>query len=158
MVLIFYSALNVLVLFLFIRYGRKNLHILEVLVYWMVGSYLFQNYTALCYMNFKTIIIPENLGLEFSHVINRIVLVPVLLVTFLNFYLYLSTNYKKLLLMLFFIFILSGLEGLAHYFHVLIHVHWKIWWSFTVWTAIHLFLVGFSKVFRRILFKGELNI
>jgi hypothetical protein len=154
MVLIFYSALNLIALSLFIKYGRKNLHILEVLVYWMVSSYLFQNFSALCYMNFKTIIIPEKLSFEFSHVVNRLVLYPLLMVTFLNFYLFLTTKVKKLLLVIFFTCLLAGLEGLSDYLGILIHVHWRIWWSFSLWLAVLLLLNVLAKLFRRVLFKG----
>lgn len=60
MILLSYIVLNLIVLFLFIK-KKKNLHILEILIYWMVASYLFQNLSALCYMNFKTLLIPEKL-------------------------------------------------------------------------------------------------
>lgn len=154
MVLIYYAALNVIALFLFFKYGRKNLHILEVMVYWMVSTYLFQNFSALCYMNFKTIIIPEKLSIEFSHVLNRIVLYPIVMVTFLNFYLFSVTFVKKFLLILFFVLLLAGLEGMSDYLGVIIHVHWRIWWSFCLWISGLLFLIGMAKLFRRVLFKG----
>lgn len=89
------------------------MHILEVLVYWMVSSYLFQNFSALCYMNFKTLLIPDELSYEFSHFLNRIVLFPAMMVMFLHYFLSLRTYKRKLLLILFFIFILGGLEWLG---------------------------------------------
>ena len=157
MILLFYTVLNVIAIFLFIK-KKKKLHILEIIVYWMVSSYLYQNFSALCYMNFKTIIIPDKLSYELSHFLNRIILFPILLVTFLHFFLVLSTHLKKLLLMICFIFLLSGLEWLSDFLGVLIHVHWKVWWSFSFWLIGLLVLVGFMKFFRRILFKGELSL
>ncbi|MGG1677890.1 hypothetical protein ACIFOT_19310 [Neobacillus sp. NRS-1170] len=153
MTIIFYAVLNVLALYFFIK-KKKNLHILEILVYWMISSYLFQNFSALCYMNFKTIIIPDQLSYAFAHFINRIVLIPLLMVTFLHFFLTTSSNLKKLLLMIIFIILFSGLEWLADFLGVFKHVHWQLWWSFSFWFACLLVLIGFMKFFRKILFKG----
>ena len=94
MVLFFYILLNVLALVLFIK-KKKMLHILEIIVYWMVSSYLYQNFSAICYMNFKTLIIPEKLSYEFSHFLNRTLLFPILMVTFLHFFLILTTQFEK---------------------------------------------------------------
>lgn len=153
MVLLFYIALNILVIFLFFKV-KKNLDILEIIVYWMVASYVFQNFSALCYMNLKTLIVPEQLSYELAHFLNRIVLFPVVMVAFLNFFQALYQNYKRLLLLLCFIFILAGLELLAHYSGVLIHVNWRVWWSFSYWLSALLILIGFMKLFRKFLYKG----
>ncbi|MFB5193308.1 hypothetical protein ACE198_00105 [Neobacillus sp. KR4-4] len=154
MVLFFYIVLNLLALFLFIR-KKKMLHILEVIVYWAVSSYLYQNFSALCYMNFKTLTIPENLSYEFSHVINRIILFPILMVTFLHFFLILTTLLRKLLLMISFIILLTGMEYLADYLGVIKHVHWQIWWSLSIWMFDLCVLIVFMQWFRRILYKGD---
>ena len=153
MVLFFYVVLNALALFLFVK-KKKMLHILEIIVYWMVSSYLYQNFSALCYMNFKTLIIPEKLSYEFSHFINRTLLFPILMVTFLHFFIMLTTQFKKILLIICFIFILTGMEYLADYLGVIIHVHWQIWWSFSFWLIALLILLVFMQFFRRILYKG----
>jgi hypothetical protein len=156
MILFFYVVVNVIAIYLFIRH-KKQLHILEILVYWMVASYLFQNFSALCYMNFKTIVIPDKISYELTHFLNRIVLYPLLMVTFLNLFLILNTLLKKLLLIIFFILLLAGLEWLADFFRVINHVHWRIWWSFSFWLAGLVVLIGFMKFFRKILYKGGWN-
>lgn len=157
MVLFFYVLVNVIAVCLFIK-KKKQLHILEIIIYWMVGSYLFQNFSALCYMNFKTILIPDNLPYELTHFLNRIVLYPMVMVTFLHFLLILNTHLNKLLLITNFVLLLVGLEWLADFSGVLVHVHWQIWWSFAFWLAALLVLIGFMKFFRKILYKGELNL
>lgn len=157
MILFYYILVNVIAIFLFIK-KKKQLHILEIIIYWMVGSYLFQNFSALCYMNFKTILIPDKLPLELTHFLNRIVLYPMIMVTFLHFFLILNTHFKKLLLILSFVLLLVGLEWLADFSGVLLHVHWRIWWSFSFWLMALLMLIGFMKFFRKILYKGELNV
>lgn len=157
MILFFYVVLNMIAVFLFIK-KKKTLHILEIIVHWMVASYVFQNFSALCYMNFKTLIIPDRLSYELTHVLNRIVLYPVLMVTFLHYLLIFRTYLKKLLLMISFMFLFVGLEWLEDFLGVLIHAHWRIWWSFSFWSAALLVLIGFMKLFREFLFKGELDL
>lgn len=153
MVLFFYIVLNVLALFLFIK-KKKMLHILEIIVYWMISTYLYQNFSAICYMNFKTLIVPEKLSLEFSHFINRTVLFPLLMVIFLHYFLILTTYWKKMLLFASFVFLLTGLEYLSDLLGVLIHKNWRVWWSFAYWVATLSVLLVCMKVFRRILYKG----
>ncbi|MDQ1147807.1 hypothetical protein QE429_004634 [Bacillus sp. SORGH_AS 510] len=125
MVLFFYIVLNVLALFLFIK-KKKMLHVLEIIVYWMISTYLYQNFSAICYMNFKTLIVPEKLSLEFSHFINRTVLFPLLMVIFLHYFLILTTYCKKMLLIASFVFLLTGLEYLSDLLGVLIHKNWRV--------------------------------
>ncbi|MEO2077152.1 MAG: hypothetical protein ABGX20_17435 [Bacillus sp. (in: firmicutes)] len=153
MVLFFYIVLNVLALFLFIR-KKKMLHVLEIIVYWMISTYLYQNFSAICYMNFKTLIVPEKLSLEFSHFINRTVLFPLLMVIFLHYFLILTTYWKKMLLFVSFVFLLTGLEYFSDLLGVLIHKNWRVWWSFAYWVATLSVLLVCMKVFRRILYKG----
>ena len=153
MIFFIYLVINMFVLFLFIKL-KKHLHILETFVYWMLSSYLFQNFSALCYMNFKTLIIPEQLSYEFSHFLNRILLFPAFMVLFLNYFLIQKAYKRKLLLIIFFILILGGLEWLGHLTGVLIHIHWKIWWSSTFWLLSLLILIGFMNFFRKILYRG----
>ncbi|GAA0334962.1 hypothetical protein GCM10008967_27230 [Bacillus carboniphilus] len=157
MVFFFYVFINLLVLYLFVKM-KKKLHILEIMVYWMVASYLFQNFSALCYMNFKTLIIKDILSIEFTHFINRIILYPVVLVMFLIFYRRADSLLHKFSIFISFLLILVGLEWSADYLGVITHVNWRIWWSFSFWFFSLLFLVVVMKLFRRVLFQGGLNI
>jgi hypothetical protein len=120
----------------------------------MVASYLFQNLSALCYMNFKTLFIPEKLELELAHFLNRTILFPIVMVTFLHFYLTFWSRLKRGLLLLTFMFLLVGLEWLADLLGVITHVNWQIWWSFSFWMTTLLVLVSFMNFFRKILYKG----
>ncbi|NWQ39585.1 hypothetical protein MLOOGBEN_02585 [Bacillus sp. EB106-08-02-XG196] len=153
MILIFYLIVNVLTIFLFIKM-KKRLHILEILVYWMFSSYLFQNFSALCFMNFRTLIIPDKLTYEFAHFINRIVLYPAIMVTFLQFFIILNSHLKKLILLGGLIILLTGLEWLSDLLGVMNHVHWQLWWSFTFWLIALVVLIGLMKFFRNILYIG----
>jgi hypothetical protein len=157
MILLFYVLLNAVAVYLFLK-KKQKLHILETLVYWMVGSYLFQNFSALCYMNFKTLMIPDKLSYEYAHFLNRTVLFPLLMVTFLHFFLQLRTHMKKFLLIISFLFLFVGLEWLSDFSGVLIHVNWRMWWSYSYWLTVLLMLIAVMKLFRKILYKGASNL
>jgi hypothetical protein len=157
MIFFYFILLNIMGVFLFIK-TKKNLHIIEIFVYWLVASYLFQNLSALCYMNLKSLIIPDKLSFELSHLLNRTVIYPIIMVTFLNYFLLLKRVIGKLLVFIFYVSLLVGMEYIEHFSGVLIHVQWKLWWSFTFWLAALLVLIGFMKIFRRILYKGEPNV
>lgn len=152
MVLIFYALINLIGVFSFVKL-KKNLHILEILVYWMASSYLFQNFSAICVMNFKTLVIPDQLSYELTDVLNRIVLFPLLMVIFLNYFQSLNSYLTKLLISFGYILLLTGLEWSSHLLGVLLHLHWKFWWSLGFWMIALWLLVWFMKLFRKLLYR-----
>lgn len=152
MVILFYLILNGIVLYVFSKI-KKVLHSLEILVYWMVSSYVYQNFSAVCFMNFKTLQIPDNLKLELIHFLNRLVLFPIIMVAFLHFFLLVNTFWKKSVLMLCFMFLLTAMEWLADFMGIFTHINWKLWWSFAYWISALFLLIGFMKFFRKILFR-----
>lgn len=153
MVFLIYLFMNATVFIIFLK-KQKTLHILEIITYWMLASYIAQNFSALCYMNFKTLHIPEKLSYEFSHFMSRTVLYPMIHVIFLDYYLKTNTWVKKIILMLIFVTILTSIEWFNHFLGVLIHVNWQFWWSPAIWFAGMILLIGFMKIFRIILFRG----
>jgi hypothetical protein len=79
------------------------------------------------------------------------------MVIFLDCFIIFKTTFKRGLLFIGFIFLFVGLEWFSDFFRVLIHVHWRIWWSFSFWLLTLLVLLGFMKFFRKILYKGGLK-
>jgi hypothetical protein len=153
MVFFIYLVMNGLGLLFFIK-KKKQLHILEIIAYWFVASYLAQNFSALCYMNFKTLMIPEKLSFELSHFLSRTTLYPLIMVLFLDYYLTRNTIIKKTFLMIAVVAILTSIEWFNHYLGVLIHKNWQFWWSPSIWFGGLIVLIGFMEIFRRILFRG----
>ncbi|TVY10751.1 hypothetical protein [Paenibacillus cremeus] len=149
----FYLVVNAIAVILFAKY-HKRLHALEILVYWSVSTYLYQNFSALCYMNFKTLWIPDEWSYAFTHFLNRVVLLPLLMVMFLDLLLALTALLKKLLLLAVSVTLLVGMEWLSHYLGVLIHQHWQLWWSFAFWLSALVALAACMKGFRLLLYKG----
>ncbi|WP_133257568.1 hypothetical protein [Paenibacillus montanisoli] len=152
MILLFYAIINAAAVVFFVRL-KKRLHILEVMMYWFAASYMYQNLSALCYMNFKTLIIPDQLSYELAHFLSRILLYPALIVVFLHVYLGLGSFLAKLLLAVLYIGLLTGLEWMDHWLGVVVHKNWHFWWSLVFWLSTLLVLLGFMTAFRKILFR-----
>jgi hypothetical protein len=144
-----YLMLNGICLLSFFKYSKKNLHVLEILTYWMVSSLLVQNYSALNSMNFKTFIIPDVITLEIAHFLNRTLLIPCMFLWFINSYIVITTFEKKLIFIIGFVFILVGMEWFQDWSGVFKHNHWRLWWSYTAWLISVLILIGFTKFFHR---------
>lgn len=154
MLLLGYILLNAAALFVFLK-TRKVMHVLEILVYWWISTYVYQNYSALCFMNFRTLIIPDEFTPEFAHLLNRIVLYPILMVVFLQLLLKMTGMLRKLALYIGFVLLLSALDGLDHVTGILIHSDWRAWWAFALWMILLLFLVASMKLLRSILFRRD---
>lgn len=108
-------------------------------------------------MNFKNLVIPEKLSYEFSHFINRIVLYPVVMVTFLQFFITSKSFVTKSFKLTLFIILLGAFESIEHFAGVLIHKNWHPWWSGAFWLTALLILIGVMTFFRKILYKGGIR-
>jgi hypothetical protein len=153
MVFTIFLFMNLLMLIFFFKFQKKHLHPLEVLVIWMVSSMLYQNYSALFFMNFKNFIIPNVFSLEITHLMNRTVLIPIITIIFLNRYIVIRSFYQRMIFTLFFILFLTGIEKSADFLGVLKHFHWKLWWSIGFWFIYTLLLILIMGIFRKILVK-----
>lgn len=154
MIAAFYILISLLVLFLLFKYQIRNIHAVEILVYWLVATILCQNYSALLYMNLKYIWIPDILSLEMANFINRTVLYPLLTILFLNRYIILTTLGKKISWVLFYGLILTSMEWLEAWLGVLVYTNGKMKWSFLFWLFYVLVSIGFMRYFRKKLNQG----
>lgn len=155
MILSFYIILNLLVVFFFFRYRKKIFYPLEIFMYWMIGTIFVQNFSAIHFMNWKTLIISAYPSLEYAHVLNRLVLLPICFVIFLQVYRVSKSKKCRFFIFLLFVGILTGLEWLSDLLGVFDHVNWKLWWSYLYW-AMSLFLtILFMKYFQKKLVEGR---
>lgn len=154
MVLLIYFLANLAILLYFLKFQRENLFPLEIFTYWIVSTIVFQNYSAFFYMNIKHFIIHENLSIEMTHLINRIVLIPVITLIFLNNYVNLTTIKKKIAFIFLIIIIFGCIEMLSHITGVLIHKNWNFWWSLIFWFIYILIAILLLKYFRIKMAKG----
>lgn len=150
LVFLFYIVFNLVAVVAFFKFQRKSLHPLEIFVYWLVATILFQNYTAFFYLNVKVFVIPEVMSLEMSHLINRTVLYPVVTLLFLNQYVQLKTFLMKVVLVGLYWLLFLGLQWLADELGILIHTSdWKLWWSLAFWLLYVLIHIGVLRVVRK---------
>lgn len=159
MVFFFYLLLNVITVLLFVKRKKKeNLNILEVVVYWLVSTYFYQNFSAFCFMNIKKLIVPNELLMEYTHFLNRLVLFPLVMVFFIHFFVLSDGYLPKALWIFVYINILVGLEWMSDFLGVLKHHDFKIWWSYAFWFSSLILLIIFMKIFRKILYKEGVRI
>lgn len=153
MALAFFMVVNLSVIILFIKGLHKNLHILEIALYWFSTTILVQNYTAPFVMNLHYLDIPDVLHLELAHLLNRTVLYPFLCIIFLNRLIVLHSLSAKVSLLMGCTALLGGVEWLEDWLKICIHVHWRLWWTFGCWFIILLASIGFMRFFRKQLIK-----
>ncbi|KIL38660.1 hypothetical protein SD70_25165 [Gordoniibacillus kamchatkensis] len=157
MVFIFFLLVNAGFAFAFFSIRKKRLLPIEIFLYWCLSAIFVQNYSAIQTMNFKSSINPNEPGPEFAHLLNRTVLYPVLGMLFLNSYCALKSGRMKLVCILSFAALTTGIEWLSSVLGVFVHVWLKLWWSAAFWLIHNLLLVGIMKMFRRKLYAGGTN-
>lgn len=153
MVFIFYVLVNVFLILYFFRFQKKNLFPLEIFASWIVSSIIFQNYSALFYMNLNYFYIPDVLSLELAHLLNRTVLIPVITLIFLNQYVKLDSLKKKIVSLIVIELFLALSEWSEHAAGILVHRDWKMEWSFVFWMLYIAVSILFLKYFRKKLIK-----
>jgi hypothetical protein len=153
MVLFAYILINLFVVVFFFKYQVKRLHVLEILFYWFTSSLLVQNQSALLFMNFKYITIPDVVTLELAHLMNRTVLYPYLTFIFLNQYITLITKWTKLVMIFTFTLLLVGMDGLSVWLGIVEFVKWNFFMSALFWFCYLIIAIAIMKLFQKKLYK-----
>lgn len=153
MVFIFYVLVNVFLTLYFFWFQKKNIFPLEIFASWIVSSIVFQNYSALFYMNMNYFYIPDVLSLELAHLLNRTVLIPVITLIFLNQNVKLDSLKKKIVSLIVIELFLALSEWSEHAAGILVHRDWKMEWSFAFWMLYIAVSILFLKYFRKKLIK-----
>ncbi|TYP73240.1 hypothetical protein [Paenibacillus methanolicus] len=154
MVFLLYLLINAGVVYGFFRIRSKQLAPLEILFYWCIGSMLVQNYSALQTMNFKSAMVPDQLGPAFAHLLNRTVLYPVLTLLFLHTFKASKGAGTRLICLIGFSLLMYGFEYLSGALGVFVHLTLKEWWAMTYWLLHNLIMVGIMILFRNKLQSG----
>jgi hypothetical protein len=153
-----FSVFFSITLLLFISFvvTKRNLHLFEILFMWMIIIFIHHTFLTVTAVNLKLITFTASRTNFWTLVFNRITLIPLLIIWFVDISLSV-TLLRKLLLLPVSLCILVGIEYLGDLFNIYHHVHWKVWWSVVEWTIILLFVyinwIWFRKILRR-----ELNV
>jgi hypothetical protein len=154
MAVIYFILINAGVLLAFFKLQRKLLHPVEIFLYWCLSTIIVQNYSAIQTMNMKSSIVPFELSSGFAHLLNRTVLYPVLALMLINGFCALKCLRMKLICLLGYTVLLTGLEWLSGALGIFVHVWWSVWWSAAFWLMHNSVMIGIMKVFRKQLYAG----
>ncbi|OZM56388.1 hypothetical protein CIB95_11470 [Lottiidibacillus patelloidae] len=135
---------------------KRNLHSLEILVYWCISAIVIQNISAILFLKFELIKLSEIASLNWADVINRTVLVPILTITILNYYVTLQSLLKKLVLISIYVTILTGIEWLSEWTNLFFHADsWQLWWSFALNALVIVVTLTSLKVIRHTFYRKD---
>ncbi len=157
MVFLLYSFVTLFVFVYFMKYQKKHLHSLEIFFFWCLASMMIQNRSAIFTMNMKNVVIPQSIMFEFSHVLIRIVLYPLVTLFCLNEIAAAASKIKKTWVIIKYSALLFGLEWLSDWLGVFKHMKPYLFWSGVFWIGYLMLMMMIMKVFRRIFYKGYLK-
>lgn len=154
MTLIIFIILNVSLAGYFLFYYQKNLAIFEIFGYWCFAIILFQNMSAILYLQFELITLSEIKSYNWADTLNRLILFPLLIVWFLNLY-HTAKTTNKVILLFIFLNILVGMEWLSDWVGLFKHNNWQLWWSYVLKLSIISLSIIFMSVFRRKFYRKD---
>ncbi|TVY03952.1 hypothetical protein FPZ49_30985 [Paenibacillus cremeus] len=123
---------------------------------WLVIEYSLTSYVSVIADNAQRLVVAKNTPQFIIFRLTEIVVLPLLLLFFLEAINSARTNFKKLLLAAFWTGLLTGVEALLVFTQVLTYQHWNIGRSMLAWA----FFVGLAYtaqlIYSRILLKEGL--
>lgn len=155
MVLLLYSIVSLFVFVYFMKYPKKHLHALEIFLFWCLASLLIQVRSAIFTMNMKNVVIPQSLIFEFSHVLIRLVLYPLVTVFCLNEIAAAASTMKKIGVIIKYSALLLGLEWTSDWLGVFNHMKPYLLGSGVFWVGYVILMIIIMKVFHRKFYKGN---
>ncbi|MGG1518864.1 hypothetical protein ABE504_25870 [Paenibacillus oryzisoli] len=153
MVFLLYSLVSLFAYVYFMKLRKKHLHSLEIFFYWCLASILIQNRSAIYTMNVKTVVIPHLAMYEFSNVLIRLVLYPLVTLLFLNEIAAAESKMKIWAIIKYSAFFL-GLEWISDWLSVYKHMKPYLLSSGVFWIGYLILMMMVMRMFRGKLYKG----
>lgn len=151
MVISFIIVLNLIMLYLFFN-AKKHLHLYEILVYWMVLSFLRQDFNAIVDVNLELVQVSQKLSDYWSIFFNRMILFPLPQVWFLSMYAGAPTLARKGLLFLGSAVFLTLLDRMMEPLGLIHFIHFAIWQTALFWASSMITGILLMKWFRKFLY------
>jgi len=133
--------------------SKKNLYLFEIIFIWMVVNIIHHNFMTIFALNMGMFDFGKNPAQYWTMALNRVFLIPLLIIWYLDRSLDGNRPYKKWSFLPVIISILVGIEYLANALNVYNFNQWKLWWSFIEWFVIFLLVnyvwVWFQKLLRK---------
>lgn len=155
MVFLLYSFVSLFVFVYFMKYRKKQLHSLEIIFYWCLASLLIQNRAAIFTMNMKTVVIPDLVMYEFSHMLIRLVLYPLVTLFCINEIATAASKIKKTWAIIKYSAFFLGLEWISDWLGVFKHMKPYLLWSGVFWIGYLILMMMIMIIFRRKFYKGH---
>ncbi|MFD2446904.1 CBO0543 family protein [Bacillus sp. CGMCC 1.16607] len=156
MALIIFGSISILFLISF-SVTKRKIHLFECIILWGFILSLQNNYIWLTGINLKLLTLPTNLQNHWAYISVRSVIVPIVIMLFLEQTPTFEETWKKILYWLGTISILVGIEYLTDLFKI-IHFSekWKFGYSFANWSSVVLFSFLIHKLIRHFARKDGL--
>lgn len=152
---LFLSATMVVTLF-FVLTRKKNNKLLLIFVF-MGIEYLFTSFISVIADNESLWRISEEPSRFFIFRIAEVILIPLLLLWYLELGKRISTFFAKVLLFAAWTFLLAGLEKLLILIKVIDQLKWELWGTFITWIIVLITTILLKKSFSSLLKKEGIN-
>ncbi|MFC5452329.1 hypothetical protein [Paenibacillus aestuarii] len=137
-----------------IRFARRKFNMLEICAYWMLNCAVIQQVFTIITINLQMIEVSEGVGVFWYLVMNRLVLMPSLIIWL--FYFSKDVNIiRKAIFMGAWLLVLSGIQLLSKTFGMIAYVNWNVGYSLAEWFMVLFATTSFFLWFRHILKKEE---
>ena len=147
MLLVIYGSLSLVSLSMYV-YTKKNMNLVEILLYWFWTSILGEDYMSIIYNNLKLIRPYSKLEVFWNTMCFHLLLHPIAMIWFLHFYLRCTRRWTQLLLIVFMVLFLSSLQLLRERFGEIDLSSWNMWWSLILWFLFIVATLAVMKGFR----------
>ncbi|MED3623445.1 hypothetical protein P4482_13455 [Neobacillus thermocopriae] len=127
---------------------RKNLTLFEGLAIFLLSSTINQNILNIVTVNMKLIRIPKEVNEFFEAFVYRTLVIPLLVVIFLDIYTHSKTMTGKIIVIVFWIILLTSFEYIVEHLSIFHFIRWNIWYSLMEW----LFVIIASLLCHRFLY------
>lgn len=135
--------------------SKRKLHLFEILFIWMVVIIIHNNFLTITAINLRMFDFAETPNNYWSLVLMRMLLIPLLIIWYLDHTLS-PKWYTKWVWLPIGILLLVGIENMGQVLNVYKATRWKFWWSFIEWFVILVLVIYPCSWFRNLL-KSELK-
>lgn len=147
--------LIIIMLQIVLIWKSKNLYLIEILTIWLFISTLNQNILDIMISNLELLEITKSQQMFWSSFFNRYLLIPLLVILFVNFYSISKSTINKIFLFFISLLLLTTIDQLVMWVGILKYHRWVTWWSIIGWLCILLATLGCRKILHYLLLKGN---
>jgi hypothetical protein len=136
----------------------KRLHIFERLFVWLLFQFIYFLYLGTVTTNLKNLVMPESNSLYVSYIIFNAIIIPLVILWYLEFLHRLQSLFAKIVITIFWVGVMVSFEYIASSLHVFYRQPvWELWWSVIIW-SVFLLIAYISDLIVKKMMKDELSV